>query len=315
MRLNMNNMRSTLLRVCLTVGIVAVSSSINTVNASVISSSYGNAVHINLTIDSLASAVVDISHTNGSAPDAYTDSSTLAAADLTAGIYSHTFIDNSSWQGDISASVIDGLSTSSLTSVLPSYFSTLGAATINELSLDLISSILGINGFLSITADLLSTTSKVDANAISGESYSLATAGGSTITNLEVDLLGVKATASAMENQSLFAGLNIADFGLGIFVNEVSSECSNTLCAESRNAVRVAFSDFSVSNLYNSIFSVSPPGIGGVFDDSIINGEIVLASSFATTTAEVSEPSGLILIILGGIMMIIGRPKTLIRHG
>ncbi|VEL98397.1 predicted secreted protein with PEP-CTERM sorting signal [Alteromonas sp. 76-1] len=312
MRLRMNNMRCTLLGLSLTVA--TVSSSISIANASVISSSYGNAVHVDLTIDSLASAVVDISHSNGSAPGAYIDSSTLAAADLTAGVYSQTFIDRTSLQGDISASVMDGLSTSSLTSILPSSFSTLGSATINGLSLDLFSSLLGINGFLSITADLLSTTSKVDANAASGSSYSLANAGGSTITNVEVDLLGVKATVSALENQSLFAGLNIADFGLGIFVNEANSSCSDTLCTESRNAVRVEFNDFSLSNLYNSFFSIPFPGLGGSIDDPIINGEIVLASSFATTTARVSEPSGLVLIILGGVMMIIGRSKSINRR-
>ncbi len=280
-------------------------------NAAIIGSSYGNAVHVDLSITSnvgnvvsaIANSTINLAHTSGNAPENYSQIDTIigASADASGTLGSH--IDVTEFDGALSTAIIEGESQSSLTSFVPASFFTSGRGTINDLNLDLFSDLLGISGFLTLSADVLSTVSQIDGNATSGSNVSLSTAGTSNISEVAVSLWGNSVTATALENQSLFAGLNIADFGLGIFVNEVERTCSDSTCTESRNAVRVSFEDFSLNALYDALFPTGTPLNGPVLsltNNPIVNGEIILASSFATTSSstEVNAPSTFALFLL-----------------
>ena len=279
-------------------------------NAAIIGSSYGNAVHVDLSITSnvgdlvtaVANSTINLAHTSGSAPENYSQIDTIIGASANASGTLGNPIDITEFDGALSTAIIEGESQSSLTSFVPASFFTSGRGTINDLNLDLFSDLLGISGFLTLSADVLSTVSKVDGNTSSEPTVNLATAGSSDIVDVEVSLWGNSVTATALENQSLFAGLNIADFGLGIFVNEVEKSCSNTLCTESRNAVRISFDNFSLNALYDALFHTGGPLNGPVLNltnNPIVNGEIILASSFATTSSstEVSAPSTFAIFI------------------
>ena len=279
-------------------------------NAAIIGSSYGNAVHVDLSITSnvggmvsaIANSTINLAHTSGSAPENYSQIDTIIGASADASGTLGSPIDVTEFDGALSTAIIEGESQSSLTSFVPASFFTSGRGTINDLNLDLFSDLLGISGFLTLSADVLSTVSQIDGNATTGSKVNLSTSGSSDIVDVEVNLWGNTVTATALENQSLFAGLNIADFGLGIFVNEVEKSCSNTSCTESRNAVRVSFDDFSLNAFYDALFPAGGPLTGPVFNltnNPIVNGEIILASSFATTSSstEVSAPSTFAIFI------------------
>lgn len=278
-------------------------------SASIIGSSYGNAVHIDLSIKSgidnsaMAIARVNLAHTSGSAPEDYSQTRTLVGAAASTAVSVPSAIDVTQFESGLSTAILQGQSQSSLTSFIPTNFDTFGRGTINNLNLDLFSDLLGISSFLTLSAEVLSTISKVDGNVGVNNDVSLSAQGSSNIANAEVNLLGHRVTLSALENQSLFANLNIADFGLGIFVNEASISCSDTSCTESRNAVRVSFNDFSLNALYSAL---SPLGgtlpLGTTFNlpnNPVVNGEIILASSFATTAAPaaVNAPATFALMI------------------
>ena len=280
-------------------------------NAAIIGSSYGNAVHVDLSITSnvgnmvsaIANSTINLAHTSGSAPESYSQIDTIigASADTSGTLGSP--IDVTEFDGALSTAIIEGESQSSLTSFVPASFFTSGRGTINDLNLDLFSDLLGISGFLTLSADVLSTVSRIDGDTTPGSNVNLSTAGSSDIVDLEINLWGHTVTATALENQSLFAGLNIADFGLGIFVNEIDTSCSGSTCTESRNAVRVSFEDFSLNALYTALFPTGGPLSGPVLNltnNPTINGEIILASSFATTSSstEVSAPSTFALLFL-----------------
>ena len=280
-------------------------------NAAIIGSSYGNAVNVDLSITSnvgnvvsaIANSTINLAHTNGSAPESYSQSKTIigASADVSGTLGNP--IDVTEFDGMASTAIIEGDSQSSLTSFVPASFFTSGRGTINDLNLDLFSDLLGISGFLTLSADVLSTVSRIDGDATPGSNVNLSTAGTSNISEVAVSLWGHTVTATALENQSLFAGLNIADFGLGIFVNEVERNCSDSSCTESRNAVRVSFEDFSLNALYDALFPTGTPLNGPVLsltNNPIVNGEIILASSFATTSSstEVNAPSTFALFFL-----------------
>ena len=279
-------------------------------HAAIISSSYGNAVHVDLSVTSnvgnvitaIANTTVNLAHTNGNAPEGYSQTETVVGASADASGSLGSPIDVTEFDGDASTAIIQGESQSTLTSFVPASFFTSGRGTINDLNLDLFSDLLGISGFLTLSADVLSTVSRIDGNAASPPNVGLSTAGSSDIVDVQVNLLGNSVTATALENQSLFAGLNIADFGLGIFVNEVDTSCSGATCTESRNAVRVSFDNFSLNAFYNAIFPIGGPLNGPVLDltnNPIVNGEIILASSFATTSSstQVSTPSTFAIFI------------------
>lgn len=77
--------------------------------------------------------------------------------------------------------------------------------------------------------------------------------------------------------------MNIVDFGLGIFVNEVEKLCFNIFCIELCNVVRVFFDDFLLNVFYDVLFFVGGLLIGFVFNlinNFIVNGEIILVSLF-----------------------------------
>ena len=278
--------------------------------AAIIGSSYGNAVHVDLAITSnignvvtaIANSTINLAHTNGSAPENYLQTRTLIGASAGASGTLGNPIDVTEFDDSASTAIIEGESQSSLASFVSASFFTLGRGTINNLNLDLFSDLLGISGFLTLRADLLSTVSRIDGDTTSGSNVNLSTAGSSDIVDVEVSLWGKSATATALENQSLFAGLNIADFGLGIFINEIEKSCTNISCTESRNAVRVSFDNFSLNALYDALFPHGGPLNGPVLsltNNPIVNGEIILASSFATTSSsiEVSAPSTFAIFI------------------
>ncbi len=280
-------------------------------NAAIIGSSYGNAVHVDLSITSnvgnvvsaIANSTINLAHTSGNAPENYSQIDTIIGASADASGTLGSPIDVTEFDGMVSTAIIEGDSQSSLTSFVPASFFTSGRGTINDLNLDLFSDLLGTSGFLTLSADVLSTVSQIDGDATSGSNVSLSTAGTSNISEVAVSLWGNSVTATALENQSLFAGLNIADFGLGIFVNEVERTCSDSTCTESRNAVRVSFEDFSLNALYDALFPTGTPLNGpvlGLTNNPIVNGEIILASSFATTSSstEVNAPSTFALFLL-----------------
>lgn len=280
-------------------------------NAAIIGSSYGNAVHVDLSITSnvggmvsaIANSTINLAHTSGSAPENYSQIDTVIGASADASGTLGSPIDVTELDGALSTAIIEGESQSSLTSFVPASFFTSGRGTINDLNLDLFSDLLGISGFLTLSADVLSTVSQIDGNATTGSNVNLSTAGSSDIAEVEVSLWGNSVKATALENQSLFAGLNIADFGLGIFVNEVERACSDSTCTESRNAVRVSFEDFSLNALYDALFPTGTPFNGPVLsltNNPLVNGEIILASSFATTSSstEVNAPSTFALFLI-----------------
>lgn len=280
-------------------------------NAAIISSSYGNAVHVDLSITSnvgnvvtaIASSTIKLAHTSGNAPENYLQTRTVAGGSANSSGSFGTPIDVTQFDASASTAIIEGESQSSLTSFVPANFFTSGRGTVNDLSLNLFSDLLGVSGFLTLSADVLSTWSRIEGSATSGSNASLSSAGSSDIVDLEVGLWGNSVKATALENQSLFAGLNIADFGLGIFVNEVERTCSDSTCTESRNAVRVSFEDFSLNALYDALFPTGTPLNGPVLsltNNPIVNGEIILASSFATTSSstEVNAPSTFALFLL-----------------
>lgn len=279
-------------------------------NASIIGSSYGNAVHVDLSITSnvgnivtaVANSTINLAHTSGNAPENYSQSDTIIGASADVSGMLGGPIDVTEFDSIASTAIIESESQSSLTSFVQASFFTSGRGTINDLNLDLFSDLLGISGFLTLSADVLSTVSQIDGYTSSGPMVNLSTLGSSDIVDVEVSLWGNSVTATALENQSLFAGLNIADFGLGIFVNEVEKSCSNTSCSESRNAVRVSFDNFSLNAFYDALFPAGGPLNGPVFNltnNPIVNGEIILASSFATTSSstEVSAPSTFAIFI------------------
>lgn len=311
MQLQKNNVIRAIARTLLTGTLFASATVCFSSNAAIISSSYGNAVHVDLSITSnvanivgaITNASVDLAHTSGSAPEDYSHIKTIigASADATGSLGSA--IDVTEFESALSTAIIEGESQSSLTSFVPTSFFTSGRGTINDLHLDLFSDLLGISGFLTLSADVLSTVSQINGNATPNSNVTLSTAGTSDIVNVEVNLLGKSATATVLENQSLFAGLNIADFGLGIFVNEVSKSCSDTFCTETRNAVRISFDNFSLNAFYDALFPVGGLLTGPVLDltnNPTVNGDIILASSFASTTAstEVSAPSTFAIFLL-----------------
>ena len=279
-------------------------------NAAIIGSSYGNAVHVDLTITSnvrgmvsaIANSTINLAHTSGSAPEEYSQIETIIGANADASGTLGSPIDVTEFDGALSTAIIEGESQSSLKNVIPVSFFTSGRGTINDLNLDLFSDLLGISGFLTLSADVLSTVSRIDGEITSGPNVSLSTAGSSDIVDVEVNLWEHTVTATALENQSLFTGLNIADFGLGIFVNEVETSCSGSTCTESRNAVRVSFEDFSLNALYTALFPTGGPLTGpalNLTNNPIVNGEIILASSLATTfsSTEVNAPSTFAIFI------------------
>ena len=98
-----------------------------------------------------------------------------------------------------------------------------------------------------------------------------------------------------MNNVTLFDAL-----GLGVFLNEATTSCAESFCTEERSALRISFDSFSVQNYVTEILQQDFLG-----DDVLISGNIILASSQATT--QVSEPSAALLLALG--LGLIGRRR------
>ena len=158
-------------------------------NAAIIGSSYGNAVHVDLSITSnvggmvsvIANSTINLAHTSGSAPENYSQIDTIIGASADASGTLGSPIDVTEFDGALSTAIIEGESQSSLASFVPASFFTSGRGTINDLNLDLFSDLLGISGFLTLSADVLSTVSQIDGNATTGSNVNLSTAGSSDI--------------------------------------------------------------------------------------------------------------------------------------
>lgn len=91
-------------------------------NAAIIGSSYGNAVHVDLTITSnvrgmvsaIANSTINLAHTSGSAPEEYSQIETIIGANADASGTLGSPIDVTEFDGALSTAIIEGESQSSL---------------------------------------------------------------------------------------------------------------------------------------------------------------------------------------------------------
>ena len=271
--------------------------------AGIISSSFGNALHIDLAISDLSPLKIDLGNANGTAPSGYDATNSFIGEDITLPIQ------DSRINGTVD--ILSGSASSTLENSTLGDFTTIGSSTIENLSLTLLQNFLpaaslpGLSlpalDFINISNTTLSSTSKVDASS-SSDGYLFITAGSSVVESININILGNDITASVMDGSPIMNNVTLFDaLGLGVFLNEVTTSCTQSFCTEERSALRISFDSFSVQNYVTEILQRDFLG-----DDVLISGDIILAGSQATTQ-QVSEPSAAILLALG--LGLIGRRR------
>jgi len=267
--------------------------------AGIISSSFGNALHIDLQILELSPLAIDLGNANGTAPSGYDETNSLIGQDLN--------LPTQDPRINGTVDILSGSASSTLENSTLGDFTTIGSSTIEDLSLTLLQNFLPTQGlqlpaldFINISNTTLSSTSKVDASS-SSDGYVFSTAGSSVVESININILGNDITASVMDGSPIMNNVTLFDaLGLGVFLNEATTSCAESFCTEERSALRISFDSFSVQNYVTEILQQDFLG-----DDVLISGNIILASSQATT--QVSEPSAAILLALG--LGLIGRRR------
>jgi hypothetical protein len=267
--------------------------------AGIISSSFGNALHIDLQILELSPLAIDLGNANGTAPSGYDVTNSLIGQDLT--------LPTQDPRINGTVDIFSGSASSTLENSTIGDFTTIGSSTIEDLSLTLLQNFLPTQGlslpaldFINISNTTLSSTSKVDASS-SSDGYVFSTAGSSVVESININILGNDITASVMDGSPIMNNVTLFDaLGLGVFLNEATTSCTQSFCTEERSALRISFDSFSVQNYVTEILQQDFLG-----DDVLISGNIILASSQATT--QVSEPSAALLLALG--LGLIGRRR------
>ena len=260
--------------------------------AGIISSSFGNALHIDLQILELSPLAIDLGNANGTAPSGYDATNSLIGQDL--------ILPTQDPRVSGTVDIFSGSASSTLENSTIGDFTTIGSSTIEDLSLTLLQNFLPVLDFINISNTTLSSTSKVDASS-SSDGYMFSTAGSSVVESININILGNDITASVMDGSPIMNNVTLFDaLGLGVFLNEATTSCTQSFCTEERSALRISFDSFSVQNYVTEILQQDFLG-----DDVLISGNIILASSQATT--QVSEPSAAILLALG--LGLIGRRR------
>lgn len=267
--------------------------------AGIISSSFGNALHIDLQILELSPLAIDLGNASGTAPSGYDATNSLIGQDLV--------LPTQDPRISGTVDIFSGSASSTLENSTLGDFTTIGSSTIEDLSLTLLQNFLPTQGmplpaldFINISNTTLSSTSKVDASS-SSDGYVFSTAGSSVVESININILGNDITASVMDGSPIMNNVTLFDaLGLGVFLNEATTSCTQSFCTEERSALRISFDSFSVQNYVTEILQQDFLG-----DDVLISGNIILASSQATT--QVSEPSAAILLALG--LGLIGRRR------
>lgn len=267
--------------------------------AGIISSSFGNALHIDLQILELSPLAIDLGNASGTAPSGYDATNSLIGQDLV--------LPTQDPRISGTVDIFSGSASSTLENSTLGDFTTIGSSTIEDLSLTLLQNFLPTQGmplpaldFINISNTTLSSTSKVDASS-SSDGYVFSTAGSSVVESININILGNGITASVMDGSPIMNNVTLFDaLGLGVFLNEATTSCTQSFCTEERSALRISFDSFSVQNYVTEILQQDFLG-----DDVLISGNIILASSQATT--QVSEPSAALLLALG--LGLIGRRR------
>jgi hypothetical protein len=260
--------------------------------AGIISSSFGNALHIDLQILELSPLAIDLGNANGTAPSGYDATNSLIGQDL--------ILPTQDPRVSGTVDIFSGSASSTLENSTIGDFTTIGSSTIEDLSLTLLQNFLPVLDFINISNTTLSSTSKVDASS-SSDGYMFSTAGSSVVESINISILGNDITASVMDGSPIMNNVTLFDaLGLGVFLNEATTSCTQSFCTEERSALRISFDSFSVQNYVTEILQQDFLG-----DDVLISGNIILASSQATT--QVSEPSAALLLALG--LGLIGRRR------
>lgn len=260
--------------------------------AGIISSSFGNALHIDLQILELSPLAIDLGNANGTAPSGYDATNSLIGQDL--------ILPTQDPRVSGTVDIFSGSASSTLENSTIGDFTTIGSSTIEDLSLTLLQNFLPVLDFINISNTTLSSTSKVDASS-SSDGYVFSTAGSSVVESININILGNDITASVMDGSPIMNNVTLFDaLGLGVFLNEATTSCTQSFCTEERSALRISFDSFSVQNYVTEILQQDFLG-----DDVLISGNIILASSQATT--QVSEPSAALLLALG--LGLIGRRR------
>jgi hypothetical protein len=267
--------------------------------AGIISSSFGNALHIDLQILELSPLAIDLGNASGTAPSGYNATNSLIGQDLV--------LPTQDPRINGTVDIFSGSASSTLENSTIGDFTTIGSSTIEDLSLTLLQNFLPTQGlslpaldFINISNTTLSSTSKVDASS-SSDGYVFSTAGSSVVESININILGNDITASVMDGSPIMNNVTLFDaLGLGVFLNEATTSCTQSFCTEERSALRISFDSFSVQNYVTEILQQDFLG-----DDVLISGNIILASSQATT--QVSEPSAALLLALG--LGLIGRRR------
>jgi hypothetical protein len=258
--------------------------------AGIITSSLGNAVHVDLEVQGIAQALVNLGTASGTAPSSYTNSNTVMAADAILSGSAPNLINEPGFNSDIDVTLIQGFASSTLDNTTVGNFTTIGSGRIEDMSLNVLHNIMPMLNFINVSASLLNTTSQIDA---------VRTAGSSQVIGLNIDVWGNSIDVSAFNNSPFTENFTLMDtLGLGIFLNEVSTSCTDSFCMEDRNALRISFDSFSLQQYVTDVMGQTFMG-----DDVLITGNIVLARSQAMT--QVSEPSAAMLLVLG--LALIGR--------
>lgn len=261
--------------------------------AGIISSSFGNALHIDLAISDLSPLAIDLGNANGTAPSGYDATNSLIGQDL--------ILPTQDPRINGTVNIFSGSASSTLENSTLDDFTTIGSSTIEELSFTLLQNFLPALDFINISNATLSSTSKVDASS-SANGYVFNAAGSSIVESININILGNNITASVMDDSPIMNNVTLFDaLGLGVFLNEATTSCAESFCTEERSALRISFDSFSVENYVTEILQRDFLG-----DDVLISGNIILAGSQATTQ-QVSEPSAAILLALG--LGLIGRRR------
>ncbi|GMM69450.1 hypothetical protein MTsDn1_27450 [Alteromonas sp. MTD1] len=261
-------------------------------HAGIISSSFGNALHIDLAISDLSPIAIDLGNANGTAPSGYKATNSLVDVDRTLPTQDPLI--------NATADIFSAMASSTLENSTIGDFTTIGSSTIENLSFTLLQNFLPALDFINISNTTLSSTSKVDASS-SSDGYVFSTAGSSVVESININILGNNITASVMDDSPIMNNVTLFDaLGLGVFLNEATTSCIQSFCTEERSALRISFDSFSVQNWVTDILKQDFLG-----DDVLISGNIILASSQATT--QVSEPSAALLLALG--LGLIGRRR------
>ncbi len=274
--------------------------------------SEGTGLRTQLTLNDLLNSSLIFGQASGSAPTPYDTTDPVVTADLA--FSSNVSPADTSLDGSGSTDVINAAAASSVDGFAGDK-SANASAEVNNLDMslfnfdvlgtDLIGAplILGSTSFMDITANTLQT-----AAAVNGDYSSFTPSGDFTLEALNISLFGQTLTgslaASVSENFVLFD-----NFGIRIVLNERIESCVNDSCSIERNAVRIGFEEAVLADIYADFGTPILDGTLDVSTNAVLNGEILIAGSWAQLQArpdatDVNAPAAASLIGLG--LMLLG---------